>query len=175
MRSSPFRAHEFSGDREGFVIAPHHPDRLRRLTPRIGAHAEDRFAQALTWNVFRTFELLSPAFWLRRFQVRANGDVFSAAPQMARIALWETLPLPPVRLIDGAREGAFVDVVIETEHAVWTLIVATDRGRWLDDDQRIADVVDAGSWLAGAREHYCGVIERAAGAQAGIDAGPPSR
>jgi hypothetical protein len=163
MLRAMFRSSESADVRHHFVIAPHHPDRLRRPAARLGALAEDRFVQALTWNVFRTFELLSPAFWLRRFHVRATGAASSAAPQMVRVSLWKTLRLPPIRRLDGARAGAFVDVVIETEHAVWTLIVEADRDRLLDDDQGIADVVDAGSWLAGPREHYCGVIERAAG------------
>jgi hypothetical protein len=163
MLRSMFRSSEPVDVRDHFVIAPHHPDRLRRPAARLGALAEDRFAQSLTWNVFRTFELLPPAFWLRRFHARAAGTAFSAAPQVVRISLWETLSLPPVRRLEGDRAGAAVDVVIETEHAVWTLIVATDRDSWLGDDPGIADVVDAGSWLAGAREHYCGVIDRAAG------------
>jgi hypothetical protein len=135
MLRSMFRSSEPAGVRDHFVIAPHHPDRLRRPAVRLGALAEDRFAQSLTWNVFRTFELLSPAFWLRRFHVRATGTAFSAAPQMVRISLWETLSLPPIRRLDGDRAGAAVDVVIETEHAVWTLIVASDRDRWLGDDR----------------------------------------
>ena len=164
MLRAMFGSTEPTDVREHFVIAPHHPDRLRRPAARLGALAEDRFAQALTWNVFRTLELLSPAFWLRRLHVRATGAASSAAPQMVRVALWETLRLPPIRRLDGDRAGAFVDVVIETEHAVWTLMVGTDCDRLLDDDRSIADVVDAGAWLAGGREYYCGVIERAAGA-----------
>jgi hypothetical protein len=49
-------------------------------------------------------------------------------------------------------------LVSETEHAVWTLVVAKSAQAG-DVHERIAEVVDAGGWLAGVREHYCGVIE----------------
>jgi len=141
------------------VIAPHHPDRLRRPRPRPGAAASDRFQHALTWNVFRTLELLTPAFWLRRFHVRLTGESSSAAPQIARVSLWQPLPLPPIQRIDGACADVAVDVVIETEHALWTIVVADAESDWVDGDERAARVIDAGAWLAGRRDHYCAVIE----------------
>jgi hypothetical protein len=61
--------------------------------------------------------------------------------------------------LDGARPDVVTDVAIETEHALWTLMVAADRNRWNDDSDRIAQLVDAGAWLAGARAYYCGLIE----------------
>lgn len=140
------------------MIAPHHPDRLGRPSPRIGAIDSERFQQALTWNVFRSLELIAPAFWLRRLHTRLTGAPPPAAPQIVRVCLWRSLPLPPIRRVDGAQPDIVVDVVIETEHAVWTLIVAADRDQWADED-RAAHVVDAGAWLAGAREHHWGVIE----------------
>lgn len=60
--------------REEFVIASHHPDRLGRPAARLGAITTDRFHQTVTWNVFRTLELLAPAYWLRRFHLRLTGD-----------------------------------------------------------------------------------------------------
>ena len=41
--------------REQILIAPHHPDRLRRPPARPGAIESDRFHQALLWTIFRTF------------------------------------------------------------------------------------------------------------------------
>jgi hypothetical protein len=40
--------------REQILIAPHHPDRLRRPPPRPGAIEDDHFRHALLWNVFRS-------------------------------------------------------------------------------------------------------------------------
>ena len=141
-----------------FVIAPHHPDRLRRPSARLGVIAADRFQQALTWNVFRTLELLAPAFWLRRFHVRLTGDPAAVPAQVLRVSLWQSTPLPPIQRIDGARPDVPIDVTIETEHAVWTLITANPLHAEHVHDQ-MTTVIDAGGWLAGAREHYCGVIE----------------
>lgn len=58
--------------RTEFVVAPHHPDRLRRPLPTLVAPGHDAFRHALTWNVFRTLELISPPFWLRRFHLRCR-------------------------------------------------------------------------------------------------------
>jgi hypothetical protein len=53
------------------------------------------------------------------------------------------------------------DVVIETEHAVWTLVAQSARTDLTDSDQAAA-VADAGAWFAGTRQHCCGVIESSA-------------
>jgi hypothetical protein len=157
MLSSLLQPHATADVRDHFVIAPHHTDRLRRPQARLGAIDRDRFQQALTWNVFRTLELIAPAFWIRRLHLRLMGHASPVPPQTVRISLWRPLPLPPIQRIDGACPDAVADVVIETEHAVWTLMVpaAGDDG----DDRTIAQMADAGAWLAGARDHYCGIIE----------------
>lgn len=147
--------------RDQLVIAPHHPDRLQRPPGRLGALEHERFQQTVTWNVFRSLELVAPAFWLRRLHFRLTGDSSPVAPQIVQVSLWRSLPLPPIQRIDGARADALADVVIETEHAVWVLMVAEGRGHDPEDGDRVAQLVDAGGWLAGAREYYCGVIEEA--------------
>ena len=48
--------------RDRLVVDPHHPDQLRRPASRPGALHADSLEHALTWNVFRTLELLPPAF-----------------------------------------------------------------------------------------------------------------
>lgn len=145
--------------RERIVIAPHHPDRLR--WPALdAAAAAARAPQTRLWNVFRTLELLPPAFWLRRLHARLAGEAFGAAPQTVRISLWKPMPMPPALCVDGARPDAIADVSIETERAVWTLTCARrgDTGL-LSDDGRFAALVEAGTWLAGTRAHYAGTIE----------------
>jgi hypothetical protein len=144
--------------REQFVIAPHHPDRLRRPAVPLGATAAERFQHALTWNTFRTLELLAPSFWLRRFHIRLTGEPSIVPPQIVRVHLWQHLPLPPVQRIDGEKADVVADVVVETEHAVWTLVAQSARID-LTDSSHTAAVADAGGWFAGSRDHYCGVIE----------------
>jgi len=142
--------------RDHLVITPHHPDRLRRPATSL---EDERFRQALIWNVFRTLELVAPSFWLRRLHMRLTGDTCPAPPQLVQVRLWQPLPLPPSQRLDGARPEVTVDVLIETEHAVWTLAVAGQRGQWLEDDDRAAHVIDAAAWESGPRDHYFGVIE----------------
>lgn len=157
MLSFLLQPHATADVRNQFVIAPHHTDRLRRPPARLGAIDRDQFQQALTWNIFRTLELIAPAFWIRRLHVRLRGDASLVPPQTVRISLWRPLPLPPIQRIDGACPDAVPDVVIETEHTVWTLLTPTagDYG----GDSTVAQMAAAGAWLAGAREHYCGIIE----------------
>jgi hypothetical protein len=69
--------------------------------------------------------------------------------------------LRDIQRIDGERPDVVVDAVIETEHAVWTL-VADSAVRDLTDSESMAAIVDAGGWFAGVRHHHCGVIESTA-------------
>jgi hypothetical protein len=151
---------------EQIVIAPHHPDRLRRPAARAGAVMDERFHQTLTWNVFRTLELLPAPFWLRRLHARLGGDSFPAAPQILQVHLWQALILPPAQRINGVCPDVVVDVVIETEHALWTLMMCgDDRTRCLEADASGSDpaarAIDAGAWRAGTRSCYFGIIESA--------------
>jgi hypothetical protein len=153
-----FRPHATHDDPDRFVIAPHHPDRLRRPPVSLVAASGERVQQALAWNIFRTLELVTPSFWLRRFHIRLTGEAAPVPPQIARVHLWQPLVLPPIQRIDGERPAVVADVVIETEHAVWTLVAAAARGGQIDSEKAAA-LVDAGTWFAGARQHYYGVIE----------------
>jgi hypothetical protein len=160
--SFPLRQPSVEADvHSDFVIAPHHPDRLKRPPVDPVRAADERMRQAFLWNVFRTFELLTPAFWLRRLHARMLRDANGAAPQIVRVHLWERLPAPPAQRLDGALPDALVDVVIETEHNVLTLMVADEADPLGTADERAARIVDAGSWFAGRRDHYFGVLDNA--------------
>jgi len=148
--------------REHIIFAPHHPDRLRRPRGRAGAIEDERFRQTLLWNIFRTLELLPPAFWLRRLQARLHMDWFPAVPQTVRVDLWRPLTLPPAHHIDGVRPDVTADVVVETEHALWALMLGGDDLRRVESDSASADsvaqLIDAMSWYAGTRDCVFGVI-----------------
>jgi hypothetical protein len=146
------------------VIVPHHPDRLRRPSPKTGVHDEEHFLNALTWNIFRTLELLPPAFWLRRLHAHMRGEAPGPAAQTVNVALWRELPLPPVQRIEGARPAVVIDVVIETEYAVWGLTAATAKDtRWFEGGPGQADIatqmIAAASWFAGTRDCHIGLIQ----------------
>lgn len=136
--------------RDHIIITPHHPDRLHWMPVRTGAAGNGRFEQTFTWNVFRTLELLPPAFWLRPLHARLGAQTFPAAPQMVRVHLWKPLALPRAQRIDGARGDIVVDVTIDTEHAVWTLMLAGDRDRRLLDGD--SDLIVMGAQGRGGME-----------------------
>ena len=140
------------------VIWPHHRDTLQ-------LPATDRWdpttAEAMTWNVFRTMELMPPAFWLRRLNAFLGLVPSRPAPVTAAVRLWARLPMPPGFGL-SASDTVRADVLIETEHAVWTLIVCVDgdieaASRDSDIDP-VAMLAYAASWFAGRRECYVGVI-----------------
>lgn len=141
--------------REQIGIAPHHPDSLRRPSPRLGAVEDDRVNLTLLWNVFRTFELLPPAFWLRRLQARLHMDPVPQAPHTVRVDLWRALAMPLAHHVEGVRPDVVADVLIETEYAVWTLMLCRDDLRHIETESTNGDfasqLIDATSWYAGTR------------------------
>jgi len=139
------------------VVWPHHPDSLQR--PAAGL--VDPATQALTWNVFRTLELLPPAFWLRRLSAALGVSLSAPAPTTAAVRLWSALPAPPRAGWSGIGPIA-ADVVIESEQAIWALL-ACRRG---DIPAAGADgqtdpvtlLASAASWHAGRRSCRVGVL-----------------
>jgi|RhiMethySRZTD1v2_1073278.scaffolds.fasta_scaffold00398_5 hypothetical protein len=140
------------------VIWPHHPDALQ-------LPAADRWdptpAEAMTWNIFRTLELMPPAFWLRRLNAFLGLVPPRPASVTATVRLWAPLPMPP-RFGVSVSDGVRTDVLIETEHAVWALIVCADgdsgtAGSDADIDP-VAMLAYAASWFAGRRDCYVGAI-----------------
>ena len=106
-------------DPHRFVVWPHHPDGLRRPA---ASGPDACVTQALTWNIFRTAELLPPAFWLRRLNASLGIPPPCPAPATARVRLWVPLPIPPGHGV-SVSHAVDADVVIETEHAVWAMLV----------------------------------------------------
>lgn len=150
---------------DGFVIAAHHPDRLRRPPLKPGSVDEGRKLQARLWNAFRTLELIPPAYWLRRLHARLFAEPITVVPLVASVHLWRPLPLPPRELLDGACPDVVPDVLIETDAAVWSFVVAA--GRYWDLSEAMPAVLDAGAWFAGRRPHHAGVIDGSTGPAAG--------
>ena len=78
--------------REQIVIAPHHPDRLRR-PPLVRAPSTMTAFVRLTSGT-------PPAFWLRRLQARLHTDWFQQLPRRFALICGEHLPyrLPTISM-----------------------------------------------------------------------------
>lgn len=144
------------------LVVPHHFDRLRRPVDDPNTNARASFEQALTWNIFRTFELLPPPFWLRRLRARLQDtNPGMPAPTVARVSLWQALAPSPAQALTADATPVVADVLIETEFTVWALIslVGRDINHAQDGSpDMVARMIDAACWCAGARECSVGLI-----------------
>jgi hypothetical protein len=140
-----------------FVVWPHHPDMLRRPAP---SGMDRSVTQALTWNIFRTAELLPPAFWLRRLNASLGIAPPRPAAVTANVKLWMQLPVPPRHGL-SSRHAVDADIVVETEHDVWAMLVCDNdiASPHVDSGiDRVAMMAYAASWYAGRRQCYVGII-----------------
>ncbi len=140
------------------IIWPHHRDTLQLPATD---HRDPTSAEAMTWNMFRTMELMPPAFWLRRLNAFLGLVPPRPAPVTATVRLWGRLPMPPGFGL-SAGDTVSADVLIETEHTVWALIVCADgdidSASWDCGIDPVAMLAYAASWFAGRRECYVGVV-----------------
>jgi hypothetical protein len=144
-----------------FILLDHHPDLRRRPEPSAGViDAENRRA-ALTWNVFRTLELIAPAFWLRRFRARLHAltSLEPVGPTLS-VRLWAVLPNRGER---WRQQPVRVDALIETDAAVYGIMTLDGTDVELGDStlarpDTILRTIDAVSWYAGARDSYIALI-----------------
>ena len=143
------------------ILFEHHPDLLRRPAARPGLAAADDGCAALTWNVFRTLELVAPAFWLRRFRARLIGQPgIESGSRSLTVRLWPTLSTPPGRPQDGP---IWVDAIVESETAVYGVMAFDETDVSLGDTTLAAPdsvlrTIDAVSWYAGVRDCYVALI-----------------
>jgi hypothetical protein len=139
-----------------WLVWPHHPDALRSPWWRSEVPS---LTHALAWNVFRTFELLPPAFWLRRLNAGLGLEPPRPAPATVSVRLWTPLALPPGTA--GRIDAVETDVLIETEAAVWALLVchAADLSTPRESDpDPLAMLAAAATWHAGRRDCRLGVV-----------------
>ena len=70
--------------------------------------------------------------------------------------------MPLAHHVDGVRPDVVADVVIETEHAVWTLMLCGEDLRHIEAESANGDfasqLIAATSWHAGTRGCYFGVL-----------------
>lgn len=160
----PAIAADDPADHAELIVRPHHFDRLRLDARHDDAGRIRRpLETALTWNVFRALELLPPAFWLRRLNARLGLDPPTPAASLVRVSLWPELMLAPAAIAGGAPRSARVDVLIETEHAVWAMLVCHGgdvvRGSAdLAGIDPLALAAQAASEAAGRRPAYIAIV-----------------
>jgi hypothetical protein len=144
-----------------FILLDHHPELARKPEARPGLIDEENRRAALTWNVFRTLELISPTFWLRRFRARLNV-LASLEPgdRSLSVRMWAVLPPSGER---WRQEPACVDAIIETDTAVYGVMTFDGSDLEVGDStfarpDAVLRVIDAVSWYAGVRECYIALI-----------------
>ena len=144
-----------------FILLDHHPDLSRRPEAKPGrVDAENRRA-ALTWNVFRTLELIAPTFWLRRFRARLDA-LASLEPggRSLSVRLWALLPTPADR---QRQEPVCLDAIVEMDTTVYGVMTFDGSDVELGDStlarpDAVLRVIDAVSWYAGVRDCYIVLI-----------------
>ncbi len=144
-----------------FILLDHHPDLARRPEAKPGRIDTGNLSAALAWNVFRTLELIAPAFWLRRFRARLDVPTpLAPVGQTLSVRLWAALPTPGER---GQLEPVCVDALVESETAVYGVMTFAGSDLELGDSTRarpdaILRTIDAASWHAGVRDCYVAFV-----------------
>lgn len=144
-----------------FILLDHHPDRFRRPEAKPGLIDAEIRRAALTWNVFRTLELIAPEFWLRRFRARLDAlTSLEPSNRSLSIRLWTVLPTRADRL---RHDPVCIDALVETETAVYGFMTYLNSDVELGDStlvrpDAVLRVIDAVSWYAGARDCYVALI-----------------
>jgi hypothetical protein len=142
------------------IVHAHHPDWLRAPEPRAGRVHEDRTRAALTWNAFRTLASIQPSFWLRHLHARVFGfDERYRAPGALDVRLWA----PDALSSPGTARMDTVDVVLESQEAVWGFLTVFERDVIVTCDDAegpdpIRRTIDAVARIAGGRRCFVGLI-----------------
>jgi hypothetical protein len=152
----------WSGD--DLVVHPHHADRLRRPDPRLGHVAADRHCTALTWNVFRTLELIAPGFWLRRFRARLVGASSIDRPcHTMTVRLWTAAASCDRETIASGAEAGGIDFLVESDTAIYGGLALYNHDVGVGDTavaqpDVVLQAIDALSRYAGVRDCYVAVV-----------------
>ena len=151
--------------RDNLIIDRYHVDLAAARGAKLEAMRSEHSEDVVTWNVFRSLAQLDPAFWLPRLHQTVFGESASSpAPQTVSVRLWvPTVPPPGLRNFQKDEGASEVDVVIETEYAVWFIEakfrsdISTTTTNNPDRDQVLRNM-DVGSWFAGVRDFYFALL-----------------
>jgi hypothetical protein len=143
------------------ILLDHHPDLFGRPEARPGLVAAENRRAALTWNVFRTLELIAPSFWLRRFRARLDWlTSLEPGTHSMSVRLWAALPTTGNRRL---HEPVCVDAIIDTDTAVYGVMTFAGSDLAAGDSSlarpdAVVRVIDAVSQHAGVRDCYIALI-----------------
>jgi hypothetical protein len=118
----------------------------------------------VTWNAFRSLAQVDPTFWYVRLYQRAFGEAPDHAPTGAHVRLWTRLAPPPgLRAFQKDEGESEIDVLIETEHAVWAIEakLGADISEGTKSNatrDQVLRNLDVGSWYAGVRKFYFALL-----------------
>jgi len=118
----------------------------------------------LTWNCFRSLRQIDPSAWLPHLATRAFGESHPFVNVEANMDLWQSVPPPPgLRRSQGAEGPSEIDVVIESDDAVWFIEAKYKSDisvRTTNNAERnqIIRNIDTGSWYAGPRKFYFALL-----------------
>ena len=150
----------FDDFRENLIIDRYDPIfntmRGEKIEKLRSVNSED----ALTWNVFRSLRQVSPAYWFPRLFARAFPADAVPCHQVVGLHLWPKIAAPPaLRLLQKDEGDSEIDVLIETERALWPMEAkyrSDVSERTTNNAQRdqVLRNLDVGSWHAGLRDFY---------------------
>lgn len=146
-------------DPADWLLHGHHPDWRRTPPPSPGRVQPDRLRAALGWNVFRTLALVNPSWWLRALHARMFGfDTRYRAPEWLDVRLWASAESD-----DAAGSHDTVDVLLESQHAVWGFLTVYERdvlvtARDVDGPDPLRRTMTVTQRLARGRRCFVGLI-----------------
>lgn len=154
----------FDDFRENLIIDRYDPVFATMRGAKIEHLCSENSEDALTWNVFRSLRQVDPAYWFPRLFELAFRRELGVFPQVVRVNLWSTISPPPaLRLFQKDEGDSEIDVLIETEYAVW-FIEAKYKGDVSESTtnnpkrNQILRNIDVGSWYAGLRDFYFALL-----------------
>jgi predicted RNase H-like nuclease len=151
--------------RDNLIIDCYHPDLATMRGSKRDRLRSENSEDALTWNVFKSLAQVDPSFWLPLLHSRALPCAHIApASQIVTMHLWKNIDPPPSLRLHQRDEGpSEIDVMIETEFAVWFIEakfksdISTGTTNNATRDQIVRNL-DVGSWYAGVRDFYFALL-----------------
>lgn len=151
--------------RDNLIIDCYHPDLAAMRGSKRDRLRSENSEDALTWNVFKSLAQVDPAFWLPLLHSKALPS--APAPRLSQIVtlhLWKNVEPPPSLRLHQKGEGpSEIDVIIETEFAIWFIEakfrsdISTGTTNNATRDQIIRNL-DVGSWYAGVRDFFFALL-----------------
>lgn len=118
---------------------------------------------ALSWNVFRSLNQISPEKWLDLLAEKAFGGTLPGQPNETTIQLWKNVPPPPALLKTGDEGISEIDIVLENPEWIWFIEAKyksdiAERTTTRPTRDQVLRNIDVGSYYAGVRSYYFSLL-----------------